>query len=150
MLTFSQSQTQSLLSIWPTSGAIWLRWSHTHAHTHAHTHKDTHTYTYTHTHVHTQYARTEWLKNTLNPNFSKAIEIEYRFEEVQKLVFSVYDIDNISPTLDDDDFLGCIECSLGEVSGCGLFSAPIQIWHRAFLTVSIYYVHSICCTAIMI
>ena len=39
----------------------------------------------------------------------------YRFEEVQKLKFSVYDIDNVSPTLDDDAFLGSIECTLGEV-----------------------------------
>ncbi len=45
----------------------------------------------------------------------------YRFEEVQRLKFMVYDIDNISPTLDDDAFLGSMECSLGEVgvvNGC--------------------------------
>ena len=41
--------------------------------------------------------------------------MDYRFEEVQKLKFSIYDIDNESPTLDDDDFLGFIECTLGEV-----------------------------------
>ena len=41
--------------------------------------------------------------------------MDYRFEEVQKLKFSVYDVDNESPTLDDDDFLGSIECTLGEV-----------------------------------
>ena len=63
-----------------------------------------------------QYARTEWIKNSLSPQFAKVIEMEYKFEEVQKLKFMVYDIDNASSTLDDDDFLGCKECSLGEVS----------------------------------
>ena len=41
--------------------------------------------------------------------------MDYRFGEVQRLKFSIYDIDNESPTLDDDDFLGFIECTLGEV-----------------------------------
>jgi len=34
---------------------------------------------------HFQQARTEWIKNTRNPRFSKAIEIDYRFEEIQHL-----------------------------------------------------------------
>ena len=46
----------------------------------------------------------------------KVIELDYAFEEVQKLKFSVYDIDNESSTLEDDDFLGSVECTLGEVS----------------------------------
>ncbi len=65
-----------------------------------------------------QLARTEWIKNNMNPEFSKAIEIDYRFDEVQKLRFSVFDLDNATSTLDDDDFLGCLECTLGEVSEC--------------------------------
>ena len=64
-----------------------------------------------------QYARTEWIQNTLSPRFSKVIEMDYRFEEMQKLKFAVYDIDNVSDTLADDDFLGQIECNLGEVRG---------------------------------
>ena len=67
-----------------------------------------------------QFKRTEWQKNTLNPKFTTTIEMDYRFEEVQPLRFAVYDIDNASSTLDDDDFLGAIECSLGEVCGRGL------------------------------
>ena len=47
------------------------------------------------------------------------IEVDYRFEEIQKLKFMVYDIDNATSSLDDDDFLGCLQCTLGEVShGC--------------------------------
>lgn len=40
----------------------------------------------------------------------------YYFEMVQKLRFVVYDIDNDTPSLDDDDYLGNIECTLGEVN----------------------------------
>ncbi len=87
-----------------------------------------HSYLYiTHTHTHTQFARTEWIKNTLDPKFSKAIELDYRFEEVQKLKFSVFDIDNESSTLDDDDFLGYIECSLGEVCVCAFTCAHVCV-----------------------
>ena len=42
-----------------------------------------------HTHTHTQFARTDWIKNNINPEFSKAIEMNYRFEEVQKLRYAV-------------------------------------------------------------
>ena len=37
------------------------------------------------------------------------------FEEVQKVKVAVYDIDNTSPQLSDDDFLGHVECTLGQV-----------------------------------
>ncbi len=37
---------------------------------------------------------------------------------MQKLKFSVYDLDNATVSLGDDDFLGEIECSLGEVGLC--------------------------------
>ena len=64
-----------------------------------------------------QFARTEWIQNTLSPRFSRAIQMDYRFEEVQQLQLSVYDIDNDTPSMNDDDFLGCIKCTLGEVGG---------------------------------
>lgn len=56
------------------------------------------------------------MKNCLSPQFSRAFELDYYFEEVQKLRFAVYDIDNKTPQVSDDDFLGQIECTLGEVS----------------------------------
>ena len=59
--------------------------------------------------------RTENINNCLNPQFAKSFFVDYFFEEVQKLRFSVYDIDNRTPSLDDDDFLGQIECTVGEV-----------------------------------
>lgn len=53
--------------------------------------------------------------NNLNPMFSKTINMNYYFEMVQKLRFCVYDVDNESLKLDDDDYLGSLECTLGQV-----------------------------------
>lgn len=72
-----------------------------------------------------EYGRTEWIKNSLNPCFTKTIQMDYRFEEVQSLRFAVYDIDNSSSTLDDDDFLGAIECTLGEIVSSTPFTRPL-------------------------
>uniref|UniRef100_A0A8B9HXF5 Copine-3 n=1 Tax=Astyanax mexicanus TaxID=7994 RepID=A0A8B9HXF5_ASTMX len=60
-------------------------------------------------------ARTERVKNCLNPKFAKKLVIDYHFEIVQKLKFGLYDIDNKTIDLGDDDFLGEMECSLGQV-----------------------------------
>jgi len=62
-----------------------------------------------------QFGRTENVKNCLSPQFSRSFELDYYFEEVQNLRFAVYDIDNKTPQVSDDDFLGQIECTLGEV-----------------------------------
>ncbi|KAK7118598.1 hypothetical protein R3I94_022177 [Phoxinus phoxinus] len=65
--------------------------------------------------------RTERVKNCLNPKFAKKFVVDYYFEIVQKLRFAVYDIDNKTADLSDDDFLGEFECSLGQiVSSCKL------------------------------
>lgn len=66
-----------------------------------------------------QLCRTERVRNCSSPEFSKTLQIEYHFETVQKLRFGTYDIDNKTPELGDDDFLGGAECSLGQVSGVG-------------------------------
>lgn len=62
-----------------------------------------------------QLCRTERVRNCSSPVFSKTLQIEYHFETVQKLRFGIYDIDNKTPELGDDDFLGGAECSLGQV-----------------------------------
>jgi len=41
--------------------------------------------------------------------------LDYFFEMVQKLKFTVYDVDNATSSLADDDFLGEMECTLGQV-----------------------------------
>ncbi|XP_062235201.1 copine-3-like isoform X2 [Platichthys flesus] len=53
--------------------------------------------------------------NCLNPKFAKKFVIDYYFEMVQKLKFCVYDIDNSTYDLSDDDFLGELECTLGQI-----------------------------------
>lgn len=62
-----------------------------------------------------QLDRTERIKNCQNPEFCKKLVVDYYFEKVQKLKFGVYDIDNQSFDLSDDDYLGGIECTLGQV-----------------------------------
>lgn len=63
-----------------------------------------------------QVDRTEQVKNCQDPEFSKKLRLDYHFEKVQKLKFGVYDIDNKSVDLTDDDYLGGFECTLGQVS----------------------------------
>ncbi|XP_021950663.1 copine-8 isoform X2 [Folsomia candida] len=59
--------------------------------------------------------RTEQVKNNLSPSWNKKFTVDYRFEERQILKFSIYDWDGNSNTLDAHDFLGSLECSLGEI-----------------------------------
>ena len=58
------------------------------------------------------------VKNDLDPCFVRPLPVQYHFEAVQKIRFDVYDIDNLTETLNDDDFLGCMECTLGQVAMC--------------------------------
>lgn len=60
--------------------------------------------------------RTEKVQNCLCPKFAKKFVIDYYFEIVQKLKFGIYDIDNKTVDLSDDDFLGELEITLGQVS----------------------------------
>ncbi|KAK3801702.1 hypothetical protein RRG08_033888 [Elysia crispata] len=69
--------------------------------------------------------RTETIKDCLNPDFVKKFMMDYFFEERQMLRFEIYDIDSQSHRLEDHDFLGWMECSLGE-----LVSAPNSRFER--------------------
>ncbi|KAH0619474.1 hypothetical protein JD844_000129 [Phrynosoma platyrhinos] len=61
----------------------------------------------------TEIDRTETAVNNLNPAFSKKFIIDYRFEEVQKLKFALFDQDKSSMQLYEHDFLGEFSCTLG-------------------------------------
>jgi hypothetical protein len=63
-----------------------------------------------------QHGRTENVKNSLDPDFAKSFSVDYMFEEVQNVKVAVYDIDNSTANLSDDDFLGQVECTLGQVN----------------------------------
>uniref|UniRef100_A0A8C9JA21 Copine 7 n=1 Tax=Panthera tigris altaica TaxID=74533 RepID=A0A8C9JA21_PANTA len=63
-----------------------------------------------------QVDRTEVVQSSLHPVFSKVFTLDYYFEEVQKLRFEVYDTRGPSDLgYQDDDFLGGMECTLGQV-----------------------------------
>ncbi|XP_071958749.1 copine-3-like [Antedon mediterranea] len=74
----------------------------------------------------TEVGRTERLSNTLNPKFGKAIFVDYKFEEVQKLKFMVYDLDNDTASFSDDDFLGSMECTLGQIVSAKIYSTTMS------------------------
>ncbi|XP_039982800.1 copine-3-like isoform X2 [Xiphias gladius] len=69
--------------------------------------------------------RTEKIKNCLNPKFSKTFVIDYYFEMVQRLRFEVYDIDSDNCSLQDADFLGELECTLGQIVSSRTITRPL-------------------------
>ncbi|XP_027058067.1 copine-3-like [Pocillopora damicornis] len=85
-----------------------------------------------------EYARTEKIQNNLNPDFAKGIVVDYYFEMVQKLKFSVYDVDNETSSLGDDDALGDMECNLGQVVSKKSYASTLQINGRQVGTINVY------------
>ncbi|XP_028904940.1 copine-1 isoform X1 [Ornithorhynchus anatinus] len=71
--------------------------------------------------------RTERIRNCSSPDFSRPLRVDYRFETVQRLRFDIYDIDNRSPELSDDDFLGGAECSLGQIVSGRTLTLPLML-----------------------
>ncbi|XP_005099802.1 copine-3 [Aplysia californica] len=72
-------------------------------------------------------ARTENVQNCLDPKFAKALRVDYFFEEVQKIKLAVYDVDNSTPSLSDDDFLGAVECTLGQLVSNSPYTKPLLL-----------------------
>ncbi|XP_071369123.1 copine-3-like isoform X2 [Centroberyx affinis] len=69
--------------------------------------------------------RTETIQNCLDPKFAKTFVIDYYFEMVQKLKFELYDIDSDSYSLKDADFLGELECTLGQIVSSSKLTRPL-------------------------
>ncbi|XP_026537508.1 copine-4 [Notechis scutatus] len=59
--------------------------------------------------------RTEVIRTCINPVFSKLFTVDFYFEEVQRLRFEVHDISNNHNGLKEADFLGGMECTLGQI-----------------------------------
>ena len=70
--------------------------------------------------------RTEVIQDTSNPDFTKKINIMYRFEEMQKLKFEVYDVDSSSTNLAAHDFIGWVEITLGNLVSQKVINQKIQ------------------------
>uniref|UniRef100_A0A8P4GSG0 Copine-2 n=1 Tax=Dicentrarchus labrax TaxID=13489 RepID=A0A8P4GSG0_DICLA len=59
--------------------------------------------------------RTETAVNNLNPVFGVKFQVDYHFEEVQKLRFAMFDEDKCATQLYEHDFLGEFICTLGVI-----------------------------------
>lgn len=55
------------------------------------------------------------IRSCVNPSYSKVFTLDFYFEEVQRLRFELYDINNSHNGLKEADFLGSVECTLGQV-----------------------------------
>ncbi|XP_037534901.1 copine-1 isoform X2 [Nematolebias whitei] len=75
----------------------------------------------------TELARTERVKNCSNPSFSQRLRLDYHFESVQNLKLGIYDIDNSSSDLSDDDYLGGAELTLGQIVSSKTVTRPLQL-----------------------
>lgn len=53
--------------------------------------------------------------NNLNPVFGVKFQVDYHFEEIQKLRFALFDEDKCATQLYEHDFLGEFVCTLGVV-----------------------------------
>uniref|UniRef100_A0A8C4WT00 Copine-3 n=1 Tax=Eptatretus burgeri TaxID=7764 RepID=A0A8C4WT00_EPTBU len=71
--------------------------------------------------------RTERIMNSLDPDFSQRLHMDYYFEQVQKLRFGIYDVDNKTYSLDDDDFLGQFDCTLGQIVSSKKLKKPLLL-----------------------
>lgn len=74
-----------------------------------------------------EFGRTEMILNCLNPKFAKKFVLDYYFEMVQRLKFCVYDIDNNTYDLGDDDFLGELVCTLGQIVSNKQMTRPLLL-----------------------
>ncbi|XP_034029612.1 copine-4 [Thalassophryne amazonica] len=59
--------------------------------------------------------RTEVMQSCVNPSYSKVFTLDFYFEEVQRLRFELYDINSSHNGLKEANFLGSVECTLGQI-----------------------------------
>ncbi|KAM4801797.1 copine-7 isoform X4 [Urocitellus parryii] len=74
-----------------------------------------------------QVGRTEVVRSSLHPVFSKVFTVDYYFEEVQRLRFEVYDTHGPSGLSSQDDFLGGMECTLGQIVAQKKMTRPLLL-----------------------
>ncbi|GLD47486.1 copine-7 isoform X3 [Lates japonicus] len=90
-----------------------------------------------------QLDRTEVIKSNLHPVFAKVFSLDYYFEEVQKLRFEVYDIHGThSIGTRDDDFLGGVECTLGQIVAQKKMVKPLLLKYGKYAGKSTITVHA--------
>uniref|UniRef100_A0A8C7KFA7 Copine 7 n=1 Tax=Oncorhynchus kisutch TaxID=8019 RepID=A0A8C7KFA7_ONCKI len=91
----------------------------------------------------TELDRTEVIKSNLHPVFAKVFTLDYYFEEAQKLRFEVYDIHGThSIGTRDDDFLGGVECTLGQIVAQKKMVKPLFLKYAKYAGKSAITVHA--------
>ncbi|ORX52100.1 Copine-domain-containing protein [Piromyces finnis] len=58
---------------------------------------------------------TETIKDNLNPEFSKSFIFDYYFECIQNLRFVIMDMDEECVNMEDNDYIGYVEVSIGDM-----------------------------------
>lgn len=71
--------------------------------------------------------RTETIQNSPDPTFAKSVQVDFFFEEVQRLRVEVFDRDSSSERLADHDFLGCVEITMGQLMSSKGQSAVLRL-----------------------
>lgn len=66
------------------------------------------------------------IRTCINPVFSKLFTVDFYFEEVQRLRFEVHDISSNHNGLKEADFLGGMECTLGQVGITAIFFSSLM------------------------
>ncbi|KAE8911568.1 Copine-4 [Phytophthora fragariae] len=72
-------------------------------------------------------SRTETIQNSPDPTFAKSVQVDFFFEEVQRLRVEVFDRDSSSERLSDHDFLGCVEITMGQLMSSTGQSAVLKL-----------------------
>uniref|UniRef100_A0AAV1UFT7 C2 domain-containing protein n=1 Tax=Peronospora matthiolae TaxID=2874970 RepID=A0AAV1UFT7_9STRA len=74
--------------------------------------------------------RTECIRNTPDPVFVQSLQLDFFFEEVQRLRIEVFDRDSASERLSDHDFLGCVEITMGQLMSAKGQSVVLKLLHN--------------------
>jgi Ca2+-dependent lipid-binding protein len=69
-----------------------------------------------------EFHRSEIVKNNLSPTFTVKPSVPFSFQLKQSIMFKIYDVDAKKKDLDEQDYLGYVECSLGELVSRGTVS----------------------------
>ncbi|KAL4624770.1 copine-4-like [Arapaima gigas] len=69
--------------------------------------------------------RTEVIRSSINPVFSKVFTVDFYFEEVQRLRYELHDISSSHNGLKEADFLGAMECTLGQIVSQRKLTKPL-------------------------
>uniref|UniRef100_A0A673W280 Copine 4 n=1 Tax=Salmo trutta TaxID=8032 RepID=A0A673W280_SALTR len=69
--------------------------------------------------------RTEVIRSSISPTFSKVFTVDFYFEEVQRLRYELYDISSNHNGIKEADFLGAMECTLGQIVSQRKLTKPL-------------------------